>query len=279
VSDEQFGEISDTVREIARRLGEMPGVIAVALGGSTVGGRTDLGSDHDLYVYAPEPPPIPLRTALAHEYDPNAEIDNQAFGPGDEWGDRATGEAVDLMYWSPAWIEEQLTRVLDQHLPMVGYSTCFWYTVLHSVPLIDHTGWFAALQTKARQPYPEPLRRAIIANNLPLLRSARSSFLQQTERAITRDDPVSVHHRTAALLASWFDVLFALNRKPHPGEKRLLAIARAECALCPPDMEELVGEVIAAIPPPWDDGRLVRSIHTLVDGLERLVDAELEAAG
>jgi predicted nucleotidyltransferase len=84
VSDEQLGEINDAVREIARRLGAMPGVIAVALGGSTVGGRTDLGSDHDLYVYAPEPPPIPLRTTLAHEYDPNAEIDNQAFGPGDE---------------------------------------------------------------------------------------------------------------------------------------------------------------------------------------------------
>jgi hypothetical protein len=29
---------------------------------------------------------------------------------------------------------------------------------------------------------------------------------------------VSLNHRTAALLASYFDVLFALNRVHHPGD-------------------------------------------------------------
>jgi hypothetical protein len=264
----------DAVLDIARRAGEFPGVIAVALGGSVATARGDACSDTDIYVYTPESPPLDLRIALAREYDPEPEIDNQAFGPGDEWGDRGAGLAIDLMYWNPAWIEEQIARVLDHHWPMVGYSTCFWRTVLHSEPLVDSTGWFAALQEKARQPYPEPLRQAIIANNWPLLRTARSSFLHQIECAIERNDPISVNHRTAALLASWFDVLFALNRVPHPGEKRLLAIARAECPLCPPDLESLVGDVIAAVPPPWHDGRLVPAIHTLIDSLERLVEGD-----
>lgn len=263
--------VNDEVREIARRVEKIPGVVAVALGGSAVSGVADSGSDIDLYVYAPDPPPIELRTELARSYDPAPEIDNQAFGPGDEWGDYTSGLAVDLIYWSPAWIEEQLARVLIAHLPSIGYSTCFWRTVRSSMPLVDPTGWFAALQKKANQPYPEPLRQAIIANNWPLLRDARSSFLHQIERAIARDDAISVQHRTAALLASYFDILFALNRVPHPGEKRLLAFAHAECAVLPPDLEHQVSDLLAATPPPWHDGRLIQTAHELVDSLEVLL--------
>ena len=260
--------------EIARRLGAMDGVIAVALGGSVATRLADARSDVDLYVYSSVPPPLPLRAELARDYDPAPELDNQAFGPGDEWTDAASGRAVDLIFWSPAWIEEQLARVLDAHLPSVGYSTCFWRTVLHSVPLVDPTGWFAALQAMARRPYPEALRRAIVDNNRPLLRDARSSFLHQIERAVARGDAVSVHHRTAALLASFFDILFALNRVPHPGEKRLLEIVQEECVLRPPDLAGLVGDVIAATPPPWENGRLMAADHALIDGLEAVLAAD-----
>jgi hypothetical protein len=265
---------SGEVREIARRLGEMPGVVAVALGGSTAGGVADGCSDVDLYVYALAPPPHALRTELAWAYDPAPEIDNQAFGPGDEWMVGVTGPRIDVIYWSPAWIEGQLARVLDHHLPSVGYSTCFWRTVRFSVPLVDSTGWFAAFQETARRPYPNALRRAIIARNRPLLRDARSSFLHQIGCAIERDDAVSVQHRTAALLASYFDVLFALNRVHHPGEKRLVAIAQAECRFLPPDLDRQVADVLASAAPPWEGGLLTRSAHALIDGLERLLEED-----
>jgi hypothetical protein len=160
----------DRIQEIAQHLGEMTGVVAVAQSGSGASGYDDTASDIDRCVYASEPPPIAQRSALALIHDPNPEIDNQAFGTCDEWGDSAIGLAVDIMYWSPAWIEEQLDRVLDKHLPATGYSTCFWRTVQRSVPLFDPTGWFGRPQARANQPYPEPLRRAIIATNRPLLR-------------------------------------------------------------------------------------------------------------
>lgn len=273
-NEDRIRELPELIQEIVERLSRRSEVTAIAMGGSVSAGNDDERSDVDLYVYCPQPPPLAVRVELARAHDPAPELDNQAFGTGDEWTDAATGLAVDLMYWTPSWIEQQLARVLDAHLPTVGYTTCFWRTVLHSQPLADPTGWFAALQATARRPYPEPLRRAIIAHNRPLLRDNHSSFLHQIERGIARHDPVSVQHRVTILLASYFDIVFALNRIPHPGEKRLLTFVRRECRLIPTDLETLVGDLIAAIPPPWSDGRLVVCAHVLIDRLEDLLSAE-----
>jgi hypothetical protein len=71
--------------------------------------------------------------------------------------------------------------------------------------------------------YPEGLARAIVQKNLPVLGTIISSYEQQIQAAFLRQDPVSLNHRAAAWLSSYFDILFAANRKFHPGEKRLLA--------------------------------------------------------
>jgi hypothetical protein len=122
---EQPTTIPGLITAIVRQLGEMPNVVAFAIAGSTTVATADAQSDVDIYVYGPEPTPVELRFALALQYDPAPEIDNRAFGPGDEWEDAATGLVVDLIYWTPEWIEDQLDRVLDHHLPSIGYSTSF----------------------------------------------------------------------------------------------------------------------------------------------------------
>jgi hypothetical protein len=63
----------------------------------------------------------------------------------------------------------------------------------------------------------------VIAKNWPILHRNQSSYRRQIELALQRGDAVSVQHRVTALLASFFDVWFALKREPHPGEKRLLS--------------------------------------------------------
>lgn len=242
--------------------------------GSRTSEFPDDDSDVDLYVYLTEDIPLDVRGEIAAG-SPHAEIGNATWEPGDEWVDAETRIRVDVMYRHVRWIEEQLDRVLVQHQASVGYSTCFWYNVLHSQVLFDRGGWFVALQRRAQQPYPVELKRAIIGKNYPLLRQNQSSYLHQIELAVKRNDPVSVNHRVAALLASYFDVLFAVNEQAHPGEKRLLQHA-SRCERRPRGMEAQVVGVVEALG--RHDSDVVVRIHALIDGLDQVLrEAAAEA--
>ena len=262
------------VQTIVGRVSQWPQVRALALGGSHGTARADALSDLDFYVYIDAEVPLDLRAALAQEFAERMEINNSFWGPGDEWIDAATGRTVDLMYWSPEWIDGQLERVLVRHEPSVGYSTCFWHTVQNTQPLYDRDGWFARLQAWAMQPYPEPLRRAIVANNHPLLRTTIGSFLHQIELAFTRGDIVSVQHRTTALLASYFDVLFAVNAVPHPGEKRLVTWVKTRCTTIPQQMEAQIQAILDVPLRPEHGSQLIERIHALLDQLDIVLRAE-----
>jgi hypothetical protein len=207
-------------------------VSAVALGGSRSTGVDDEWSDFDLYVYTQSECDLEARKQVAQAHGVRVDVDNRFWEPGDEWMD-VSGRHVDVMFRQVAWIEEQLARVLERCEASVGYSTCFWANVLHAKPLFDRKGWFARLQERAGVPYPEALQAAIIAKNWPILRNTLSSYRHQLARAIYRDDRVSVQHRVTAALASYFDIVFAINRTPHPGEKRLLDILERRCELRP----------------------------------------------
>lgn len=262
-----MAESREPARAVAAALAELPQVEAIAVGGSGATGKADPSSDVDLYVYCRAEIALARRAAIAGRFSPVPEVGNSAFEPGDEWTDAATGVRVDVMYRSPTWIEAQLDAVLVEHRATVGYSTCFWWNVRTSSILFDRDGWFGRLQERASVPYPEPLRRAIVAKNHPLLRSAQSSFLRQVELALRRDDPVAVQHRTAALLASYFDVLFAVDRIPHPGEKRLLTWAEELCPGRPPGMAEDVRAVLLASAAPGGAG-LIERLHAMLDRLD-----------
>jgi hypothetical protein len=253
---------------VAEQFASLPQVEAVVISGSRTSEFADQRSDIDLYVYVTDDIPLDQRATIAAG-SPRVEIGNATWEPGDEWIDADTGTSVDVMYRHRRWMEEQLDRVLVHHQASVGYSTCFWYNVLHSRALFDRSGWFAGLQQRASQPYPHELRQAILAKNYPLLRRNQSSYLHQIELAVERKDPVSVNHRVAALLASYFDALFALNELPHPGEKRLIQHSKASCSKLPNDMERQVAELLASVGKP--DGATAAKVNALLDGLEELL--------
>src|SRR5262249_19916450 len=249
-------------KEVASRYARFPEVQAVVIAGSTASRQADSSSDVDLYVYVREPLTTAQRAGVAADAG-RKEIGNSFWEPGDEWVDGKTGCSVDVMFRVLRWIEEQMDRVLLQNQASVGYTTCFWYNVLHSRILFDRDSWFASLQERVDQPYPQALKRNIILKNWPILRNNLSSYRHQMKLAINRNDVFSVNHRITALLASYFDILFAMNEQPHPGEKRLIAFAEQ---LCPNRSPQLRAEVENLL-----HSRDLRSVDALLDPLDELL--------
>jgi hypothetical protein len=278
VSDPSSGAVTSAARAIAAAFADIPQVVAVALAGSQMAQASDVHSDLDLYICAEAQVLLDQRLAIAHRFagagSASIEIEKPFWGPEDAWIDRDSGLGVDLIYWPPRWIEEQLDRVLVHHQASVGYSTCFWYTILRSQPLFDREGWFSRLKQRADQPYPEALRRAVLALNFPVLRRIGSSYRHQLELAILRRDRVSVGHRIVALVASYFDILFALNRLPHPGEKRLVGYAQRWCARLPEHMERDLDALLCSAASPWDGQTSLAAADALLDALDALLLAE-----
>jgi hypothetical protein len=255
---------------ISDQFNAYPFVEAIGLGGSSTTGSTDVDSDIDLYVFTHETIPVIKRMEIVKNRGAyRVDLDLHFWDPGDEWFDAQTGIEVDIMFWNPNWIENQIGRVLIQHQASLGYSTCHWHTLRHTNILFDRNGWLDELITKCNQPYPEALSKAIIRHNYPVLRDIIPSYTNQIKKAIKRQDLVCLNHRVAALLASYFDIIFALNRVPHPGEKRLLQLTPQLCDVIPTNMviqvERLLKESSTA------DGSLIETVNKLIDGLDKVL--------
>jgi hypothetical protein len=265
-------KIPTIAQRISDRYASIDLVEAVALAGSQTTPYAESESDLDLYIYSSSEIPVDLRAPIATEAASRSEVNNQFWETGDEWIDSSAGVHIDVMFRRQQWIEDQIERILDRHEASVGCSTCFWHNVLTSRILFDRSGWFAELQKKARQPYPWQLKAAIIGKNYPILRETLSSYRYQLEGAFRRGDLVSVNHRIAAVNAGIFDILFAINELPHPGEKRLLQIAQAHCKKLPrhfaDDLSRFLGISASGHP------SLVQALDVLVDRLEDLLHSE-----
>ena len=260
-------------QKLAAKFSFFPSVEAVAIAGSVTGDTVDPDSDIDLYVFTTSVISLPEREAIVDELGASrADMNLQFWDLGDEWYDAETGIEVDVIYWDTAWIEGQVSRVLEGHQASVGYTTCFWGTVKNSLVLFDRSGWLHTLKEKYDVPYPEELRKAVITKNHPVLRNVIPAYFHQIEKAIKRNDLVSINHRVAALLASYFDVIFAINRIPHPGEKRMLEKVLSHCEKLPDEMAAQVNDVLGSTAT-VDAGLLVK-ISRLLDGLDALLITE-----
>ena len=263
-------------QQIADLFAPLPQVEAVALAGSrgNKSGSTDSASDIDLYVYTRGDIPLEVRESIVQRSGgaSRSDLNLNYWGPGDEWINAPTGIEVDIVYFDAVWMEEQITRVMDQHQASMGYTTCFWYTIRQSNIFFDPHHWLADLQQKCQSAYPEPLRRNIITLNHPVLRGIIPCYAFQIEKAVKRGDLVSINHRLAALLASYFDIIFAINRKPHPGEKRLVEFAVNNCKLLPVYMETDIASILQLTEA--DIPNLPNHVAHLLDQLDALLDNE-----
>jgi hypothetical protein len=257
------------VNKIAEAFQVLTSVRAVALGGSSFG-KNDSKSDIDIYVITKSDIPLRTREAIAKDTcAENINLDLHYWDRGDQWIDGTTGIEVDIIYWDPSWMEDQVNKSFTQNIPSLGYSTCTCHTIKNFSILYDSNGWLRELINFCRQPYPEDLRNNIIHYNYPVLRDVIPAYLHHIEKAVHRGDLISINHRVAALLASYFDIIFAFNRVTHPGEKRLIQLTIESCPHIPKSMKSQVETVLrnAANPTP----SLIDQIDQLIDNLDDLL--------
>ncbi|WP_432563886.1 nucleotidyltransferase family protein [Kineococcus sp. SYSU DK003] len=158
-------------RELARRLVEVPGVVAVALGGSRARGEHAPGSDVDLGLYYRPPLDTATLRRLADEFSdgPAALTEPGGWGPWVDGGGwlRIGGTAVD-------WIYRDVDRVArscqdardgrwDWHFqvghPLGFPGTTYAGELFHGVLLADPTGELGALRPDG---FPPALRAAVV---------------------------------------------------------------------------------------------------------------------
>lgn len=234
----------EIIKQIVEEFKKNELVEAIALAGSLGSNSSDEMSDYDIYIYSNEPIEVEFRQKVAEKFSDKFEINNQYFETGDEWILRDNSKVVDIMYRKPSDIEGNINWIWKNYNACVGYTTCFVFNVKNSEILYDKNGWYKNLQECVSGEYPEELQKNIIAKNLPLLNfKLVASFVEQVEKAIKRDDLISVNHRISAFLASYFDVLFAKNKILHCGEKRLKNYALKVCKVLPKNFENDINDL------------------------------------
>lgn len=214
--------IPEFLQEIASALGTIPGIEAVAWCGSAAMGVSDAHSDFDFYVYTNAPVPVESRRAVILERSRHSQLDHTFWELEDEWIDWED-RRFNAMYRSCDFVLGEIDARLDRYSADLGYTTAYCFSVANGFTLHDPRQWLSAVQQRLGQPFPEPLIRSIVAKNRPVLGGGmQSCYLAQMKAAIARGDLISLNHRVAVWIASYTDILFAMNHRYHPGEKRLL---------------------------------------------------------
>src|SRR5689334_3171005 len=168
------------VSSLAERLGLIPGVSAVVLGGSYARGRARPGSDIDLGLLYSEAAPFSIQSIREL-----AEAVNDTAGPVVagfyEWGPWVNGGAwltiggqrVDFIYRSLEHLERVIAEAeaggyeLDyaQQPPFGFFSGTYLGEVSVCVPLFDPEARLDVLKRRVAD-YPEPLRRSVVQQYL-----------------------------------------------------------------------------------------------------------------
>lgn len=228
------------IEDLFAEFAQQKEVEAIALGGSRASknqNNHDEKSDYDVYVYVTRDIVEACRRDILLKYCRTMEIGNHYW----ETEDNCTlenGVDLDIIYRRLEDFAGEVADVVLNHHSRNGYTTCMWHNLITCKVLFDRNSRLEELKQKFMIPYPEELKRNIIDNNRKLLSGVLPSYDAQISKACCRRDLVSINHRVAEFLASYFDILFAVNELTHPGEKRLMLLCRERCALLPDDFEE-----------------------------------------
>ena len=225
------------VNDLFEQFRQLPEVESIALGGSRATGRNDEKSDYDVYIYISKSIEESKRKEILKNFCKYMEISNSFW----ELEDDVTlkdGIDMDIIYRNFDEFKSTIESVVKNFTAYNGYTTCMWHNLITSKIIFDKTGRLTSLKDRFTISYPKQLKENIINKNLSLLSGMLPSFDLQIKKAENRGDLVSVNHRVTEFLASYFDIIFALNEMTHPGEKRMQSICSSECKILPRNFDE-----------------------------------------
>ncbi|MBX7219400.1 MAG: nucleotidyltransferase domain-containing protein [Blastocatellia bacterium] len=241
---------NELITKLTQRLGEIPGIKAVVLGGSHARGRARSGSDIDLYLYYAEAAPCAISSIQqlaesVNDFPGPVVTDFYGWGPWVNGGAWLTiqGQRVDFVYRSLEHVERVISEAeagrYEQHYaqqpPFGFFSVAYLGEVKVCVPLFDPEGRLEALKRRVAD-YPAALRRAVVQD-----------YLWQVELGLVAFAPKfagrSGAYGTAACLTRAVNqlllALFALNGQYLMDDKTALAEVAA-FERVPPDFGQRV---------------------------------------
>lgn len=252
----------DVFTQLWKAFADLPMVEAIALGGSRSTQVYDETSDYDLYIYCSSVPDEEMRKEILAKTCQYTEIGNHYWELEDDCTLK-NGVDIDILYRNISDFTADLADVVEDGHARCGYTTCFWHNLLTCKVLYDPHKKLEKLKQRFDIPYPQTLKQAIIKQNMDLLTGKLPSYDKQMMKASRRGDWVSVNHRIAAYLASYFDVIFAVNELTHPGEKRMVSYAKEHASKLPVDFEENINSLLElAMAEPISLSKCLTQLHT-----------------
>lgn len=232
------------VEGLFEELSKLTQVEAIALGGSRAGEVFDEKSDYDVYLYINSPIDENVRKELLSQYCDYMEIGNHFW----EYEDNCTlknGIDIDILYRNLDDFVADVSSVVKDCNARTGYTTCMWHNLVTCKILYDKNGRLSKAQQDFSVEYPQALRKNIIEKNMRLLSDNLPSYDMQIKKAVKIGDLVSINHRVSAFMESYFDIIFAVNRLTHPGEKRLVQLCKKNCEFLPQKFEENISSLFS----------------------------------
>lgn len=225
------------IEGLFQEFSSLPQVEAIALGGSRAGEVFDEKSDYDIYLYCTGEVTEEEKRPILEKYCSYLELSNHFWELEDNCRLK-NGIDMDVLYRNLDDFVLDVASVVEQKNARNGYTTCMWHNLCTCKIVYDANGRLTEAKRRFSVPYPQELKRNIIDRNCKLLYAYMPAYSDQIRKAVKRNDLVSMNHRTAAFMESYFDVIFALNEQTHPGEKRLIRLAKERCAILPNHFEE-----------------------------------------